>query len=135
MMLFDSEKMQKDFDEWNEVKKNTNEELPRLYNVREIWWCRFGLNIGSEQDGRGKYSLRPGLIIRSFGKDTCLILPLTTSVRSHPLRIPIGLVQGKEARANVSQMRVIDTRRLVEKVGFLSKSNFQNVMEAVRNIF
>jgi hypothetical protein len=42
----------KDFDSWNEIKKKTESEKPRFYKVREIWWCRFGLNIGTEQDGK-----------------------------------------------------------------------------------
>jgi len=44
--------MEKDFDAWNKVKKLTNAEQPRLYTVREIWWCRIGVNIGTEQDGK-----------------------------------------------------------------------------------
>ena len=42
--------MVKDFDGWNEVKKQSDAEEPRLYTVRELWWCRFGVNIGTEQD-------------------------------------------------------------------------------------
>ena len=45
--------MQKDFDGWNEVKIETNGEEPRRYTVREIWWCRLGANVGTEQDGKG----------------------------------------------------------------------------------
>ena len=33
--------MKKDFNKWNEVKKRTNAEDPRLYTVREIWWFGF----------------------------------------------------------------------------------------------
>lgn len=36
--------MKKDFDGWNEVKKRTDAEQLRLYTVREIWWCRFGVS-------------------------------------------------------------------------------------------
>ena len=36
----------KDFDKWNSIKKETNTEQSRLYTVREIWWCRLGVNIG-----------------------------------------------------------------------------------------
>lgn len=127
--------MQKDFDRWNKAKKNTHEELPRLYTVREIWWCRIGVNIGSEQDGSGESFLRPVVILRGLGKNTCCVVPLTTSTRRHSLRIPVGDVAGKEATALISQIRVIDTRRLVEKVGFLSKDVFENIRKAVRMLF
>lgn len=126
--------MQKDFDTWNEIKKKTDSEEPRLYTVREIWWCRFGVNIGTEQDGRGEKFLRPALILRGFGPDACLVVPLTTSARVHKLRPSIGLVEEKEARANMSQMRVIDTRRLVEKVGFLDKTIFTQIRKAAKDL-
>jgi len=127
--------MQKDFDKWNEAKKRTHAELPRRYTVREIWWCRLGVNVGSEQDGNGRSFLRPIVIIRSFGPETCVVIPLTTSERLHPLRVPVGDIQEKKASALLSQMRVIDTRRLVEKVGFLDKIIFAQLRKAVRKLF
>ena len=127
--------MQKDFDAWNEVKKKVNTELPRLYTVREIWWCRFGTNVGTEQDGKGEWRIRPGVIARGFGPDGCLIVPLTTAGREHPLRISVGLIEGEQARANLSQIRVIDTRRLVEKIGFLDQNIFDELRKALRNLF
>src|SRR3989338_1094862 len=124
--------MQKDFDWWNESKEKTDTWNPRLYTVREIWWCQFGVNIGTEQDGRGDNFLRPGLILRGFGSDACLVVPLTTSAREHPLRVSIGEVDGQRARANLSQIRVIDTRRLVEKIGFLEKEMFAQVRKTAK---
>ena len=127
--------MTKDFDGWNNVKKQTHAEIPRLYTVREIWWCRLGANVGSEQDGSGRLFLRPVIIVRSFGPQTCVVLPLTKSTQKHPLRIPVGSIQDKKASAILSQMRVIDTRRLVEKVGFLDKKIFTLLRKAVKNLF
>ncbi|MBI5004679.1 MAG: type II toxin-antitoxin system PemK/MazF family toxin [Candidatus Lloydbacteria bacterium] len=127
--------MKKDFDSWNGAKKKTNVEYPRLYTVREIWWCRLGVNIGSEQDGNGRSFLRPIVIMRAFGPETCVVVPLTTSEQKHPLRIPVGKIQERNASALLSQVRVIDTRRLVEKVGFLDKETFERLRKAVRNLF
>ena len=127
--------MEKPFDEWNEVKKQTHTESPRLYTVREVWWCRLGVNVGAEQDGSGQSFLRPVVIVRVFGPDTCAIIPFTASERRHPLRIPVGMIQGKNASALLSQIRVVDTRRLVEKVGFLDKEIFAQLTKAVRALF
>ena len=126
--------MEKDFDAWNERKKETNAEKPRFYTVREVWWCRLGVNIGTEQDGKGEWYVRPCVILRGFGADACLVVPLTTSERDHVLRIPIGMVEGQQARANVSQIRVVDTRRLTRKIGFLEKSVFAKLRKAARDI-
>jgi len=123
----------KDFNGWNIYKKRTHDKKPKLYTVREIWWCRLGVNIGSEQDGGEKY-LRPVIILRAFGPEICLVVPLTTSTRSHSLRVPVGEVQGRQATAILSQIRVIDTRRLVEKVGFLGQDRFVVLRKAVRDL-
>ncbi|OGG93756.1 hypothetical protein A2609_00690 [Candidatus Kaiserbacteria bacterium RIFOXYD1_FULL_47_14] len=127
--------MEKDFDEWNKVKKITHAELPRLYTVREIWWCRLGANVGTEQDGKGDWYVRPCVVLRGFGADACLVVPLTTSSREHSLRVPVGLIEGQQARANLSQIRVIDTRRLEEKIGFLEKDGFSKLRKTARNMF
>jgi mRNA interferase MazF len=126
--------MEKDFDKWNKEKKKADAEQPRLYTVREIWWCRIGVNIGTEQDGRGTLFLRPAIILRGFGPDACLIVPLTTSVREHPLRVSVDKVDGREARANLSQLRIIDTRRLVEKIGFLEKGIFAALRKTAKDL-
>jgi mRNA interferase MazF len=122
----------KEFDRWNAVKKKTDAEAPRFYTVREIWWCRLGLNVGTEQDGKGDWYVRPCVILRGFGRDACLVAPLTTSLRKHPLRVPVGAIQGEEARANLSQLRVIDTRRLEQKIGFLSGDQFDKLRKTAR---
>jgi mRNA interferase MazF len=128
------EKQEKDFDRWNRIKKKTNAEQPRLYTVREIWWCRLGVNIGTEQDGNGEFFLRPAIILLGFGPGACLIVPLTTSIREHPLRISVGAVDGRPARANISQVRIIDTRRLVEKIGFLEKETFMILRKTAKDL-
>lgn len=127
--------MHKDFDGWNTWKKKTHEEHPRFYTVREVWWCRLGVNVGSEQDGSGTTYLRPVLIIRGFGPETCVVVPLTRSRRVHPLRLPVGKIQGEDAVALLSQLRVLDTRRLVEKIGFLDKQTFSHIRKAVSGLF
>lgn len=126
--------MNKDFDGWNKVKKQTHAEFPRFYTVREVWWCRLGVNIGSEQDGRGDNFLRPAIILRGFGSDACLVAPLTTSDREYPLRVSVGMVDGRSARANLSQLRVVDTRRLVEKICFLDKEIFTRIRKTARGL-
>lgn len=124
----------KDFDSWNEIKKKTEAEQARLYTVREIWWCRFGLNIGTEQNGKGEWYVRPCVILRGFGPDACLVVPLTTSPRKHALRISIGEIEGEEAKANLSQIRVVDTKRLEEKIGFLNVDIFSKLRKAAKDL-
>ena len=105
------------------------------YHTREIWWCSVGVNIGYEQDGSEEKFLRPGVIIRAFGLSSCLVIPLTKSCKKHHLRIPVGEVESEQASAVLSQIKVIDTKRLLEKIGYLDKSIFVELRKIVRNLF
>lgn len=126
--------MGKEFDRWNAEKKKADREAPRLYTVREMWWCRLGVNVGTEQDGSGEKFLRPVVILRGFAADACLVVPLTTSQRGHRLRVSVGIVDGKRTLANLSQIRVVDTRRLVEKIGFLDMDIFAELRKAAHSL-
>lgn len=124
----------KDFDSWNDKKKKIEtSSVSKFYNTREIWWCSLGINVGYEQDGMGKDYQRPVLILKGISKNTCIVIPLTTSDNEHSLRFPIGMVGGKNASALLSQIKVIDTKRLVNKVGYLEKEVFDEIRKAVRD--
>jgi len=127
--------MKKDFDGWNKSKKQIDQraEAP-FYHEREIWWCSLGINVGYEQDGSDGEYRRPVLILRSLSGQTCLVIPLTTSRNRHPMRPSVGKVDEQEARALLSQMRVIDTKRLVRKIEYLDKKIFERIRKAAKDL-
>jgi len=128
--------MEKDFDNWNKRKKIIHSKSEsKLYHTRELWWCSLGVNIGSEQDGSGEKHDRPVLILKGLSKHTCIILPLTSSTEKHKMRIPIGKVQNKEASVMISQIRVVDTKRLIYKIGFLDEDIFNKITKAIKELF
>ncbi len=128
--------MDKDFDGWNKKKKIIHaKNESKLYHTRELWWASLGVNIGSEQDGSGENYDRPVLIFKGLSKQTCVILPLTSSPEKHKMRIPIKKVQGKDASAVISQIRVLDTKRLIYKIGFLDKDIFDNIRKTIKGLF
>src|SRR3989338_4044361 len=109
--------MEKDFNKWNEKKKKIHHRaISPFFHEREIWWCSLGANIGFEQDGAGEEYNRPVLILKGISRQTCFVIPLTASEKRHPLRPSIGAIEGKEARALLSQIRLIDAKRLVRKM-------------------
>ena len=127
--------MEKDFDRWNELKKQVNAgSLLPLYHAREIWWAHLGVNVGYEQDGTGPSYERPVLIIRGFSPHVCVVVPLTTSKKRDRFYISAGIVEGKHAAAIVSQIRLIDTRRLINKVGTLDRATFNPIRKAARKL-
>ena len=102
--------------------------------MREIWWCSLGLNIGSEQDGDGEEYQRPVLIFKGFSRNTCLVFPLTTSTHKHKMRVSIGIVDNKKASVIISQQRLIDAKRLVERIEFLDKKIFEQIRKTVKDM-
>lgn len=127
---------QKDFDGWNEQKKCLRHRKVNIYfEEREIWWCAWGVNVGWEQDGSGKFFQRPIVILKKMSKRTCMVAPLTTSTRKHPMRFSVGHASGKKSQAILSQIKVIDTDRFVEKMGIVDEGYFQDIQKAIRNMF
>ncbi len=124
----------KDFDDWNRVKKNINDrKTQRFYHERDIWWCSLGLNIGYEQDGKDGDYQRPVLILKGISLKTCLVIPLTTSATKHPMRLDIGCVTGKNSKVIVSQIRTIDTKRLINKIGVLNQARFDQIRKVIKD--
>jgi len=119
--------MQKDFDRWNEVKKATDaaDEARLFFREGEIWWVRLGKNIGYETDGKSDQFTRPVIILRKYNQYSFLAAPLTTAQKPNPYRLPIGVVVGKQAFVTLSQLRNIDSKRLVHKILSLPSRYFE----------
>jgi len=127
--------MRKDFDGWNEKKKATNDHAHApLYHERDIRWCHLGTNVGFEQDGTGEGYSRPVLVLKGFSRTVCLVLPLTTSAKRNPFHISIGALEGREAAVIISQIRLIDTKRLYKKIGTVDSATFRNIRKAVKDL-
>lgn len=127
--------MQKDFDKWNTKKKSIHSFSNNPpYLERDIWWCSLGINIGFEEDGNVKNAERPVIIFRGFSKELCWVIPLTTSIKKNKFYVRVGIINRKEACAILTQMRPIDTKRLINKIGFLDWDNFNKIEKAIRKL-
>lgn len=127
--------MNKDFDKWNGKKKEIHKdgEAP-FYNEREIWWCALGTNVGFEQDGTGKNFDRPIVVIRGFSKNIFLGLALTGKKREGKYYFYIGKVEGRDSSAILSQIRLIDSKRLIRKIETLRDDKFKTLKEALKKL-
>lgn len=115
--------MKKDFDLWNEKKKCVHDSFNRLFfHEGEIWWIHLGTNIGYETDGKGGDFSRPVLVLKKYNRFSFLALPLTSVEKKNLYSVPLGKVDGRNAYGILSQLRNIDSRRLINKVGRISKS-------------
>lgn len=130
-----SKEIPNDFDTWNLLKQDINSRsTPPFFHERELWWCTLGKNIGFEQDGSGELYRRPVLILKGLSRQTCLVIPLTTSLHEHKFRPSAGLIEGKEVHALLTQIRAIDSKRLTSKIGVLNKVIFENLRKTAKDM-
>jgi mRNA interferase MazF len=127
--------MKKDFDKWNEFQKSIDakiEENRLFFAEGDIWWVHLGLNIGFESNGKDDEFIRPVIILKKHNKYTFLALPLTTASKTNKYKMSVGVVDGKKAFANLSQIRNLDSKRLINKVGHLESKLFLKIKEKTR---
>jgi len=123
----------KNFDQWNKKKKYINGKRDRLYfREGEIWWVQLGVNVGYEIDGKDSDFTRPVLVLKKYNEYSFLALPLSSQIKQGFYYFSVGIVDGKEAIAVLSQLRNIDSLRLVNKVGFINKKLMGEIKKAVK---
>lgn len=121
--------LEKDFTHWHDRKEVIHCKKRRpFFRERDVWFCSLGVNVGFEQDGRGQQFLRPVVIVRKFNNEICWGLPLTKNAKQGPYYLSISPVAGREASAVIlSQLRLIDVKRLQYKVGAVSEEEFREI--------
>jgi mRNA interferase MazF len=126
--------MEKDFDRWNQLKKDldSKENLP-TFKQAEVWWCKIGLNVGHEENGKGGDYSRPILIIRKFNNRLFFGVPLTTQIKEKHYYHKIHF-KDKEQCAMLSQMRLLEAKRLMNKMGQLTKNQFDEIRRILKDM-
>ena len=127
--------MQKDFSKWFVLKESAhNATGTALFHEREIWWCMLGANVGFAIDGSGSGFARPVIIVKKFNLDTCIVVPLTGKLKDGKYYLPVEAVDGREASAVLSQLRLIDRKRLTKKIETMPKLLFTKLLTAIIKI-
>ena len=127
--------MGKDFHSWHELKADIDSAEKRPYiHEREIWFCHLGVNVGSEQDGRGKSFLRPVIIFRKFNNEVFWAVPLTRTDKKSKYYYNFEF-EDADSTAILSQIRLIDAKRLSHKIGSIPKESFNELKEKLKALF
>ncbi|HEY5220670.1 MAG TPA: type II toxin-antitoxin system PemK/MazF family toxin [Candidatus Paceibacterota bacterium] len=101
-----------------------------VFKEGEIWWCEIGMNVGREIYGKGDNFIRPVLIFKKFNEDMFLAVPMTSRPREGSWYILISYGD-KEGRLILNQIKSMDRRRLVKRIGTIS----DDVLTRVRRAF
>jgi len=125
--------MEKDFDEWNKIKKITHEkssEHESFPKEGEVWWCSVGVNIGVETDGKHDSFERPVLIVRVFNKEMLWTVPITSTMKDSSFYYPF-LFKNEDRSLILTQIRAMSTKRLLRQVDVMLDKDFVEVIEAL----
>lgn len=122
--------MSKDFDSWNNLKKNINDRNPIYVSERDVWFCSVGLNVGSEQDGKNEAYERPVLVVKKITPNTFIGVPLTSNKKKGSWYTPIDSMNSSVI---ITQIKLFDTRRLTRKMRSIPISEFETVKEAIKS--
>ena len=116
----------KHFDNWNDIKKKiSKEKKPRSFQEMDIFNVKIGKNIGFEQNGVGNQYVRPVLILKKFNKHFFFAIPLSTTTKQSPYNFEFEFLEDKQSVALLSQLRNMDAKRLLNKIGKIKKDDFQ----------
>jgi len=122
----------KNFDVWNSIKKEINTKNQKIFfHEREIWFCKLGQNVGFEQNGKGKYFLRPVLILKKFNKYIFVGLPMTSVKKDKMFYFNLNNNLGSII---LSQIRLIDSKRLFYKKSKITEKDFSKIKEKLKEL-
>ena len=126
--------MEKNFDAWNEKKKQIDgSKRDLLFKEGEIWWCSLGMNIGEEVYGKGEDFRRPAVILKKLSRNSCIVMPTSTQKREgswyHHL-----YVRDRERFVMMHQIRFISANRLSVRESALSRDEFSALKKSVAGL-
>lgn len=127
--------MKKDYKQWHSKKSIINNigKAP-FFHEREIWFCHLGSNVGFEQDGSGQDFLRPIIVFRKFNNNIFWAIPLTTTLKQTKFYFVFSFESGNSSSAILSQIRLIDARRLSHKIGDISELDFLALIKKLKEL-
>ena len=127
--------MQKDFQTWTNIKEESHlREFRALFKEREVWWCKLGVNVGDEEDGKGDLFLRPVLVIKKFNKRVFVGLPFSSIIKEDHYFYHKFEFKGKEQSVIISQIKLFDAKRFHYKMGRIDEDDFKEIKEKAKNL-
>jgi len=99
----------------------------------EIWLADLDPTVGAEIQ-----KIRPCVLISPPEMHdhlrTVIVAPMTTGNRAAPFRVSVRHV-GKDGLILLDQIRTIDKKRLVKRLGMLSPDTLEVTLATIRNVF
>ena len=121
--------MNKDFDNWNILKKRLdNRKKFPSFEEKQIWWMNVGLNIGDEQCGKGQRAVRPVLILKKFNNHFFFGVPLSSKQKDNRYYFNFEFKEKKQS-AIICQIRCFSAKRICDLYGELNEKLFGSIQK------
>lgn len=122
------------FVNWTKLKVKTHiSERVFYFYERQIWWASLGQNIGSEQNGKNSNFERPILVFKKFNEDTLWAIPASSKIKTGQY-YELFHLDDKEFSLNLSQLRLISSKRLLRLTGEITREEYEIIKNRVRNL-
>ncbi len=127
--------MIKHFIDWilTKIIMDKTERRDVIINEYQVFRCSLGENVGDEENGKGEIFRRPVLIFKKFNNNLFWGIPLTTKNKDNKYYVKI-LLKDVEQSAMISQLRVLDSKRLDEYIGYISRADFNKIQNRIIDI-
>ena len=123
------------FKEWFGLKIKLSFKAGNLvFKQNELWWCSLGLNLGEETYGKGEKFTRPVLIFKKLTSNSFVAFPLTTQEKKGSWYAQIE-TQGVKRWAMLNQIRILDKKRLTNRIGALNSADVEGVKKGFINLY
>ena len=126
--------MFKRFIDWiyTKIKIDEKERFSQIKEM-EVYWCALGENIGDEENGKGREFGRPVLIFKKFNNNIFWGIPMSTKNKDNKYYVQVLLKDLKQS-VIISQLRILDAKRLDKKIGYISREDFILIKKSVINL-
>lgn len=125
--------MKKEFQEWHKEKSDIHHERVRpFFHERELWFVSLGVNVGFEEDGKGKDFLRPVLVLKKFNNQSFWGIPVTKRIKAGKYYFPFNIDGRGQNNLILSQLRLMDAKRMQYKIGLMDKKEFSEVKQKLK---
>jgi mRNA-degrading endonuclease toxin of MazEF toxin-antitoxin module len=120
---------------WFLLKNKINANSSRKnFREGEIWMVHLGFNIGDEQNGRGPNFIRPILVLRKYNKNIFMAIPIVGRYKEGYYYLNYINKRSSINCVVFSQMRVLDTKRLVYRKQKLNSNLFKEIKKKARHM-
>ncbi len=124
--------MEKDFDNWNILKKKIESKSTNLIIKEwEIWWSSIWINTRTESCGKWTEFRRPVLIIKKLSHETCFVIPLSTKIKTWTWFANYK-IDWIDYTALLYQLKMMHTNRFTKREAYIDKQDLEKIKKRLK---